>query len=44
MICNIKWQEDLHAPDGKIISDIYLTDKYKHKYFNKYYCYYNYSK
>jgi hypothetical protein len=42
MIGNIKWQEDLYSADGKFISDIYLTGKYKHKYFDNYYCYYNY--
>jgi hypothetical protein len=42
MIGNIKWQEDLYAADGKFITDLYATGKYKHKYFNKYYCYYNY--
>ena len=42
MIGNIKWQEDLYSADGKFITDLYATGKYKHKYFNKYYCYYNY--
>ncbi len=41
---DIKWQEDLYQGDGKFISDVYATGKYKHKYFNKYYCYYNYFK
>jgi hypothetical protein len=44
MIGDIKWQEDLYQADGKFISDVYSTGKYKHKYFNKYYCYYNYLK
>jgi hypothetical protein len=44
MIGNIQWQEDLYAADGKFITDVYTTGKYKHKYFNKYYCYYNYLK
>ena len=44
MIGDIKWQEELYQADGKFISDVYSTGKYKHKYFNKYYCYYNYSK
>ena len=44
MIGDIKWQEDLYAADGKFITDVYLTGKYQHKYFNKYFCYYNYLK
>ena len=44
MIADIKCQEDLYQADGKFISDVYSTGKYKHKYFNKYYCYYNYLK
>ena len=44
MIGDIKWQEDLYQADGKFISDVYLTGRYKHKYFQKYYCYYNYLK
>lgn len=42
MIGNIKWQEDLYAADGKFITDVNLTGRYKHKYFQNYYCYYNY--
>ena len=44
MIGDIKWQEDLYQADGKFISDVYVTGRYKHKYFQKYYCYYNYLK
>ena len=44
MIGEIKWQEDLYQADGKFISDVHATGKYKHKYLNKYYCYYNYLK
>ena len=44
MVGDIKCQEDLYAADGKFITDVYLTGKYKQKYFNKYYCYYNYLK
>ena len=44
MIGNIKWQEDLYSADGKFITDIYKTGKYKHIYFNTLYCYYNYLK
>jgi hypothetical protein len=32
MIEDIKWQEDLYAADGKFITDVYSTGKYKHKY------------
>jgi hypothetical protein len=42
MIGDIKWQEDYYCADSKFIIDIYSTGKYKHKYFNNYYCYYNY--
>ena len=53
MIGDIKWPEDLYTADGRFISDIYLTGKYKHKYltgkykhkyFQNYYWYYNYLK
>ena len=44
MIGEIKWQEDLYSADGKFITDIYKTGKYKHIYFNTHYCYYNYLK
>ena len=44
MIGDIKWQEDFYAADGKFITDVYLTGRYKHKYFQNYYCYYNYLK
>ena len=44
MIGDIKWQEDLYQADGKFITDVYLTGKFKHKYFQNYYCYYNYLK
>ncbi len=30
MIGNIKWQEDLYCSDGKFMTDIYKTGKYKH--------------
>lgn len=44
MIGDIKWQEDLYEADGKFISDIYSTGKYKQKYFNNSFSYYNYLK
>ncbi len=44
MIGNIQCQEDLYTVDGKFITDVHAIGKYKHKYFNKYYCYYNYLK
>ena len=44
MIGDIKWQEDLYQADGKFISDVNWTGRYKHKYFQKYYCSYNFLK
>jgi hypothetical protein len=44
MIGDIRWQENLYEADGKFISDINSSGKYKHKYFSNYFCYYNYIK
>jgi hypothetical protein len=44
MIGDIKWQEDLYEADGKFISDIFLTGKYKQIYFYNSFSYYNYLK
>jgi hypothetical protein len=44
MIGDIKWQEDLYEADGKFISDIYSTGKYKQIYFYNSFSYYNYLK
>ena len=42
MIGDIKWREDMYDADGIFITELFYTGKYKHKYFQNYYCYYNY--